>query len=46
MQPNVMHLSQKVNFKIALEIFTPVSGHLKTAIFENSQHIFSLQDRV
>ena len=27
-----MHFRQKISFKSALEIFTPVSGHLRTAL--------------
>ena len=30
--PNFMHFSQKISFKSALEIFTPISGHLRTAL--------------
>ena len=32
MHPNLMHFHQKINFKSVLEIFTPVSGHLRTAL--------------
>ena len=31
MPPNFMHFRQKISFKYALEIFTPVNGHLRTA---------------
>ena len=32
MHPNFMHIRQKINFKKALEFFTPVNGHLRTAL--------------
>ena len=32
MHPNFMHFRQKISFKTALEIFTTVSGHLKTTL--------------
>ena len=31
MHPNFMHFRQKISFKCALEIFTPVNGYLRTA---------------
>ena len=30
--PNFIHFCQKISFKSALEIFTPVRGHLRTAL--------------
>ena len=35
MNPNFMHFRRKISFKIALEIFTPVSGHLRTVLTQN-----------
>ena len=32
MHPNFMCFRQKISFKSALKIFTPVSGHLRTAL--------------
>ena len=32
MHPNFMHFRQKISFKSVLEICTPVSGHLRTAL--------------
>ena len=32
MHPNFMQFRQKISFKTALEIFTPVSEHLRTAL--------------
>ena len=37
MHPNFMHFRQKISFKNALEIFTPVSGQLRTALREIKQ---------
>ena len=37
MHPNFVHFRQKISFKRALENFTPVSGHSKTALITNSQ---------
>ena len=32
MHPNSMHFRQKISFKSALEICTPISGHSKTSV--------------
>ena len=32
MHPNFMHFREKINFKSALEFFTPVSGHSRTVL--------------
>ena len=35
MHPNFVHFHQKISFKSTLEIFTPVSGHLRIALRYN-----------
>ena len=32
MHPNFMQFCQKISFKSAIEIFTPVSGYLRTVL--------------
>ena len=41
-----MHFRQKISFKRALEIFTPVSGHLRTAVKDYFQKFYAVEMNV
>ena len=38
MHPNFIHFRQKISFKSALEIFSPVNGHSRTALSDNPRY--------
>ena len=40
MHPDFMHFRQKISFKNALEIFSPVSGHLRTTALRIKDLVF------